>query len=1113
MRKLSFLLVLLLLTAMQVLAQRTITGKITSTEDGNGIPGVTVLVKGTTNGVLTDIEGNYSISVPKDATALQFTFIGMTKQELALTASNVMDVAMQSEAQNIEGVVVTALGITREKKSLGYATQEVKGDAVATVKSTNFMNNLSGKLAGVQIKKNNNMGGSTNVIVRGSKSLTGNNQILYVVDGVPINNNIGSYGTQNQAAGGNFDYGNAASDINPEDIESVNVLKGSAATALYGSRASGGVIMITTKKGKIGKSGEKAAIGVSLNSSVTISRIDKSTFPTYQNQYGAGYGKNYGPNPKTDPLWFNQRTTTGALTTTDPVNDPLHDWVPTTEDASYGAKFDGHEVWGWYSVDPQSPWYKQSKPWVAAKNGPITFFENPVTYSNTIAIDKSNEFGSVRLAYTNYSTTGLMPNSSLKKNNVLLNGNWNITDKLTITASANYIKQDAKGRNSTGYNDNIVSNMRQWLQTNMDFADQKEAYEVTKRNLTWNYNSALNYPIYTDNPYWQRYENYQNDNRTRTIAYATANYKITDWLSAYGRVSADSYNEAQEERRAVGSVATAFGVSRASQQSGYMRRDNTFSEYNFDFMLNIKKKITDDLSFTGLLGANERRTKNTFLFTSTNGGLNVANIYSLQNSTAALPLPVESNPIIGVRSQYASVSFGYKDMLFLDGTFRHDYASSLPENNSKYNYPSVTGAFIFSQLVKTNWMSLGKVRLNWAQVGNLAPYDQLYDTYVVNTPMNGANNALSSRKKNPNLKSENTKSLEAGLEMSFYQNRLGFDLAVYKTNSFDQIMPITISQTSGYAEMMVNAGELENKGIELSLNANPVRIGDFRWDLTLNWSKNQNKVVSLYTDPISGTHVTNLVLGSFQGGVTLNASEGEPYGVIRGNDYTYDANGNKIISAATGLPVRTATSTMNIGNVTPDWMGGLYNSLTYKSLTFSFLIDMQKGGDIFSLDMYYGLSSGLYPETAFTNDLGNPVRDPLVKNTDGTYASNSGGYIIEGVNVSGGVSTPNVTRVNATTSDGFGYPVEARKAFVYDAGYVKLREVALSYSLPSSLIGKSFFKGITISAVGSNLWIMHKNLPYADPESGLAAGNLASGYTIGSLPTTRDISFNLKLNF
>ncbi len=1105
MRKLSFLLVMLLLTAAQVLAQRTITGKVTSADDGGGIPGVTVLVKGTSNGVLSDLDGKYSISVPKDATALQFSFIGMTTQEVALTASNMVDVVMQSAATNIEGVVVTALGITREKKSLGYATQEVKGDAVNTVKSTNFMNNLSGKLTGVQIKKNNNMGGSTNVIVRGSKSLTGNNQVLYVVDGVPINNSIGSYSNQ-ATAGVGYDYGNAASDINPEDIESVNVLKGSAATALYGSRAAAGVVMITTKKGKMGKAGEKSAIGVSLNSNFMISSIDKSTFPTFQDQYGAGYGQFYGPDGN---AWFDQRTVTGGLTGSD--TDPLVDWVPTTEDASYGAKFDGHPVWGWYSVDPESPWYKQSKPWVNAANGPITFFEKPVTYANTVAIDKSSEFGTVRLAYTNYNTTGLMPNSKLAKNNVLLNGSWNVTDKLSIAASVDYIQQKATGRNSTGYNDNILSNMRQWAETNLDYADQKTAFDVTGRNLTWNYNAALNYPIYTDNPYFQRYKNYQNDTRTRTIGYASANYKVTDWLEAYARFSGDSYSEFQEERRAVGSVATTFGVSRTSQKSGYMRRDNTFSEYNGDFMLLFKKKISESFNVNGILGLNEMRRTTSLFSNSTNGGLSVPDIYSIQNSISTPPFPIESIAKLGTRSQYGSLSLGYKDFLFLDGTLRRDYNSSLPDGNNKYLYPSVTAAFIFSKLYSPEWLSFGKFRLNYAGVGAGTGYDNLIDTYVVNSPFNGANNALPATKKNPDLLPENTTSWETGLEMNFFDSRLGFDLALYKSNSLNQIMAVPVSQTSGYSNRFVNAGKIENKGIEIALTGTPVKSGDLRWDIMVNWSKNQNMVVELYTDPLSGNKITNLVLGSFQGGVTLNATEGQPYGVIQGKDYTYDANGNKIISAATGLPVKSTTSTQHIGNVTPDYLAGINNSFTYKNLSLSFLIDMQKGGDIFSLDMYYGMSSGLYPETAGNNDLGNPVRDPIVGDP-GAYGAASGGYIIEGVNVAGGVSTPNLTRVDATTSDGWGYAVEPQKAFVYDASYVKLREVVLSYNLPSELLKKTFLKGVTLSAVGSNLWIMSKNLPYADPESGLAAGNL-QGYTIGSLPTTRDFSFNLKLNF
>jgi len=1095
-----YLLFLFLLSATTLLTAqtRTITGTVKGSEDSQPVPGCTVQIKGTTSGTLTDVNGKYSLPIPQNATTLVFSYIGMKALEVEIGGRSVIDVSLQSDVVGLSEVVVTALGISREKKSLGYATQQVSGDAVSTVKSSNFMNSLSGKLSGVVIKRNQNLGGSTNVIVRGSKSLQNTNQVLYVVDGVPINNNIGSYSTQNTGGVG-YDYGNAASDINPEDIESVNVLKGSSAAALYGSRASGGVIMITTKKGKEGKDG----VGISINSNVTISSIDKSTFPTYQNQYGAGYGQYYGPD---GDAWFDSRTTTGKTTTTDPVNDPLVDWVPTTEDASYGAKFDGHPVWGWYSVDPESPWYKQSKPWLPAKNGPITFFETPITCSNSVAIDKSFVTGSLRLSYNNYNTTGLMPNSKLNKDNFLVNGSWNISKRLTATASANFIKQNATGRNSTGYNDNILTNMRQWAETNLDYKDQETVYNLTHRNLTWNYNSSLTYPIYDDNPYWQRYENYENDTRIRTIGNMAVTYKIFDWLDVFGRAAADVYSEFQEERRAVGSVATTFGISRTNQKSGYLRRDNTFSEYNFDLMLNFKKNITGSLSLNGFIGANERRTNSSNFTNSTNGGLFVSEIYSIQNSLSPLPYSLETISKIGVRSQFASVSLGYKNLLYLDATARQDYASTLPVSHNKYFYPSVTTAFIFSELLKRDWLSFGKLRLNYAQVGNLAGFDQLIDTYVVNTPMNGANNQLPRTKKNPDLKNESTNSLEAGLEASFFKSRLGFDLAVYKTNSIDQIMPIPVSQTSGYQFLMVNSGEIENKGIELMLKATPFIKGAFRWDIAVNWGLNRSKVLSLYPE------ISNLLLGSFQGSVTLNAAIGEPYGTLKGSDYTYDGNGNKIISAASGLPIKTKTASEILGNVNPDWNGGISNTLTYKNLSLSFLVDIQHGGDIYSLDMYYGMSSGLYPETVIKNDLGNPVRDPI------TNDSKSGGYIIKGVNVvrdaDGNIisSTPNTTRVDATTYNGWGYNVEPDRAFIYDASYVKLREVTLSYSLPSALLKNTFIKGASVGFTGSNLWILQKNLPYADPESGLSAGNI-QGYSIGSLPSTRDFSFNVKINF
>jgi TonB-linked SusC/RagA family outer membrane protein len=1116
MNRLKLLLALFVFTGFSALMAQTVTikGTVTSEDDGTPIPSASVTVPGTTLGTLTDGAGKYTIAAPVLAKTLTFTFVGMKTLTVEIGGRTTINVAMETETLGLNEVVVTALGISREKKSLGYATQELKGDAVSSVKTANFMNNLSGKISGVQVQRNQNMGGSTNVIVRGSKSLVNSNQVLYVVDGVPINNQIGKYTdvgvTSGQAATvAGYDYGNAAADIDPESIETINVLKGSAATALYGSRASAGVIMITTKKGTMLKEGEKAPIGVSLSSGFTFSKIDKSTFPTYQDQYGAGYG--YG-----DPPAFGLRTTSGKLTTTDPINDPLVRWVQTTEDASFGPKFDGLPVWGWYSVDPESPWYKQSKPWEFTKNGPITFFETPLTYTNTIAIEKATDFSSVRLSYTNYSATGLQPNSSLKRNNMVLSGTWNINKRLTVSGIANYILLKGKGRNVTGYNGNIVTNFRQWQQTNLDFKDLKTAYDLTQRNLTWNYNSSLTYPIYSDNPYWDAYKNYETDKRNRFIGNASINYEIADWLDVFGRVSADSYYEMQDERRAEGSVSMRFGLANVPDRvtSGYIRRDNTFSEYNFDLMLKFKKNIGQSISINGILGFNERRTNNTYFSNATNGGLLIPGVYSLQNTRSALPLPLEVNQIVGVRSEYVSLSLGYKDFLFLDGTYRNDYASTLPADNNKYQYPSVTGAFLFSNVIKTDWMSLGKLRLNYAQVGNLAGFDQLYDVYLANSAMNGANNQLSPSKRNPNLKNERTNSLEAGLEMAFFNARLGFDLALYKTNSLDQIIPLTVSQTTGFQSLMINAGEIQNKGIELTLNANPVNIGSFKWDININWSKNQNEVVSLYPG------ITNLRLNSvnLQGGVTVNAEVGRPYGTIKGRDYTYDANGNKIINAATGAPVITSSAAISIGNFTPDWTGGINNSFSYKNLALSFLIDVQKGGDIWSLDMYYGLSSGLYPETAFTNDLGNPVRDPIIGDAISGYGAKSGGYIIEGVNVvrdaDGAIisSTPNKTRVDASNADGFGTGVLPHSAFVYDASFIKLREVVLTYSLPSKLLSKTFIKGVSLSAIGSNLWIILKNLPYADPESGMTAGNI-QGYTTGSLPTTRDFSFNLKLDF
>jgi TonB-linked SusC/RagA family outer membrane protein len=1073
--KFSGILTLLLVLVVQLTfaQEKMISGAVTD-DTGLPLPGVNIIIKGTSTGTQSDFDGNYTIEAAQGQT-LVYSYVGFETQEIAVGASNKIDVTLKAGSV-LDEVVVTALGVSREKQSLGYSTQQVGGEDISTVKGNNFTNALSGKVSGLNIKRNNNFGGSTNVVIRGNTSLTGDNQALFVIDGVPISNRNTNAAAQGQASGNYYDYGNAAADVNPDDIESINVLKGAAASALYGSRAANGVIIITTKKGKKAK-----GLGVTINSNATVGFIDKSTFATYQNQYGAGYGAYYGG---PDGFWYEEDINGDG--NTDLV-------VPYTEDASYGAPFDGRLVYQWDSFDPDSPNYRTATPWVNAKNGPITFFETPISLTNSISISNGLEKGSYRLSYTKLDQSGLMPNSQLDRHNFILSGTYDVSDKLTASGFANYIKTDALGRNSTGYNDNVVGNMKQWWQTNVDVQQQRDIYFATRRNVSWNpaTSEAGSPPIFWDNPYWTRYENYQNDGRSRFIGNFELNYELASWLNVTGRVSTDTYNEQQEERRAVGSVATTFGVSRGNVDSGYLRRDITATETNYDLMFNFDTDFSESISFAGILGTNIRRNEFNSLTSSTSGGLVVAGLYSLQNSASPLPNPVEQAEKIGVDGVYASASFGFGNVVYLDGTIRRDHFSTLPEDNSSFYYPSVSTSFVFSKLLNVNAITFGKLRLNYAEVGNGAPFDRLVDTYVINGDIG---TSVPSVRNNPELKPETTKSYEAGLEMKFANNRLGFDVAYYKSNSIDQIVQVPISAATGYTGKLLNAGEIENKGIEVSLNAMPVKNDNFTWGLNINWSQNKSEVLELPEG------IQTLQLGSFQGGVTINAVLGEPYGVIYGTDYTY-LNGQRVVDPANGQYIATATSNNVIGDTNPDWLAGISNTLTYKALSFSFLIDIQEGGSIFSLDQYYGLATGLYDNTAFTNDLGNPVRNTI---------ADGGGFINEGVNPDGSVNT---TRIRADRYGAFGYARGLpNSAFVYDASYIKLRQVSLTYTMPSKMLDNTFMTGLQFSVSGSNLWIIDKNLPYADPESGLSSGNL-QGYSTGALPTTQDYGFNIKAQF
>lgn len=1076
MKKLSLALVLALFGVSAMLAQRTVMGTVTG-DDGTALIGATVLIKGTTSGTITDIDGKYSINVPTNDAILVFSFTGFTMEEVRVGASNVVDVVMKS-GQLLEEVVVTALGISRYKNELPYSAQKVDGADVTNVRDNNIVNTLSGRVAGLNVKRNNNLGGSTNIVLRGSKSLVGDNQALFVIDGVPVDNsNTNTNGggrdpNVSQTTGrGGFDYGNAAADINPDDVESVTILKGAAASALYGSRASNGVVMITTKKGRAQK-----GLGVSINTGINFGKYDKSTFLKYQDKYGAGYGPFY----EDDSGFFFSRDVDG-----DGNNDLV---TPLTEDASWGAAFDPNLlVYQWDAFDITSPNYHKARPWVAAKNDPSSMFQTSIGASNSVIIDGSNENGYFKAGYTRTDDRGIMPNSSIEKNLVNLGAGYNFSKRLSVGGSINFTNTKGKGRYGTGYDSkNLMTNFRQWWQVNVDIDEQKEAYDRNKNNVTWNWADPNDLvPIYWDNPWWTRYENYQNDSRNRYFGYLTATYKLTDWLSLVGRVSLDQYNELQEERTALGSVDV----------SQYSRFNRSFQEINYDLMAQMaQRNIGDKLKFDALIGTNIRKNQIQSIRAITNGGLAIPRVYALTNTKNLLEAPEESLTELEVDGVFAKAGFVYDRWAILDLTVRRDQASSLPSDNNSYIYPSASLGFVFSEFMTPNDnVTFGKLRLNYAEVGNTAPPLSVTDVYDLNTGFGDAGMAtVRGTKNNPDLKSERTKSFEAGLEMRFLKDKVGFDVTYYKMNTIDQIIPVPVSRSTGYNFKYINAGDIENRGFEVYVFLRPVKTPKFSWRTEINWARNRNEVKDL-------GGIQNLQLASFQGGVTINAALGEPYGTIKGQNFVY-LDGKKVVGA-NGRYLRSATSDEIIGNVNPDWTGGINNIFNFMGINFSFLIDVKKGGDLFSLDQYYGLATGLSERTAGKNDLGNDLRLPL---------DEGGGIINEGVLADG---TPNTNRVGVTDFGWFGYRRQPAAAFIYDASFVKLREVNIGYELPASLFTNSrSIKGVSLGIYGRNLWIIHKNLPDADPEDGLSSGNV-QGYQVGSYPSVRTVGVNLNLKF
>lgn len=1083
-KRLSLLAVLLLSMGWVFAQQKTITGKVVDAQN-QPVPFASVKIRSSRAGVSADAEGKFVIKA-KVGDFLVISSTGTSPAEVQVGSDNSIIVTLKGAKTSLDEVVVTALGVAKSRNRVAYAAQTISGADVSDNRTFDIAQSMSGKIAGAQISQSNTIGGSTNVILRGYKSITGDNQALFVIDGTPVNNNNTNTTTQ-MTGGGGYDYGSPISDLNPDDIASITVLKSAAATALYGSRASNGVILITTRKGSNG-------LNVVVNTAVKKGWYDKSTFPTYQHQYGAGYAAQYGVGTS-DPFqpYFYSYTGKQGL-------GPL---VPTTEDASYGAAFDPTlMVYQWDAIDPTSPYYQTERPWVAAKNGPATYLESPVSNSQSILITNSNANGSYKFGYTRDNENGILPNSNEQKSIFTFGATYNLLKNLQVGGEANYYDLPTIGRYGTGYSGqdqpNPMMEFREWWEMNVDMKELKDAYFRTANmpiegNTTWNWGnpSQVSKPAYWDNPYFWRYQSYESDNRKRLIGNVNAKWDATSWLSFTGRVSLDQYHWLQEERTNTASVAV----------SKYTKFTDDFYERNVDLMANLHKNLSNAFNLSALVGANLRRSEDATTSATTNGGLALPGVWSLANSAANPEAAIETDQIREINGIYASATLSYNDFLTLDGSLRRDVSSTLPKGNNVYYYPSIALGFVFSKLLPNlTWLSYGKLSANFAEVGADAPVYSVYDTYKILTPYSGNPvGSLQTTKNNALLKPERTKSPEADLELAFLNNRLGLTASYYSEKTIDEIIAVTISASTGYNYQYQNAGSMQNKGLELSLTGTPVKTRDIQWDIRVNWSRNRNTVLELYKDA-SGAEAKDLQIGAFPFGPSLNAPLHGAYGQIRGSDFIY-TNGKPTVDAS-GAYKKTPDENEPIGSTQPDWIGGINNSLHVKDFTLSFLVDWRKGSSIFSLDQDFGQYDGLYPNTAGNNANGKPKRSAL---------SDGGGVILPGVTTDGKANTQYIDASYAGSAYGFGAAPD--KNFVYDGSFVKLREVILSYSLPKKLLANTkSIKGVQLSLIGHNLWIIHKNLPMADPEAGTSFGNI-SGFQSGAYPSVREASVNLKVNF
>ena len=1031
----------------KVFAQTQISGKVK--DIGNEpIPGVSVRLKGTANGTTTDVNGEFKLSIPQNQGILVISSIGFTTIEIPLDNRREYNFTLAEDNKFLNEVVVTALGIKREEKSLGFAAQTITADAVVDAKTNNWINSLSGKVAGLNIQGTGaGPMGSSRITLRGESSLNlDNNQALIVVDGVPISSRITGTGFNSHLSqDAPVDYGSGVSDINPDDIETVTVLKGPGATALYGSRAAGGVIIITTKSGERKDKG----LGVTFNSNFNIEQVNR--WPDYQFEYGEGRTSAYY-SYLDSPDGINTSTTVAA-------------------GRAWGPRFTGQS---YFQFDPNTPGNKptQKTPWVAYDDYISGFFRTGQTLSNSLSIEGGSDKSSARLSITHLKNEWIIPNTGFERLNATLSFNQKVSDKLKITGRANYTNKKSDNLPLAGYNNQTLMyfliigttpNIRpEWFKPYW----QPGLENVVQKNP---FNPG------PDNPYLGMYEMLNKMNKNGLIGNVSANYEISKKFDLMLRTGLDMSNEFRSQQR-------PFSMTRYPR--GMYREQNVFAyESNTDLLLSYRDKISPKISITASAGANTMIQQNDFAGIYADQ-LAQPGVYQISNSLDQAVVD-PSRTMRAINSVYGSTQIAYDEKVYIDLTGRNDWSSTLPFKNNSFFYPSVSSSFILDEIFELpKVITFSKIRASWAQVGNdTRPYQtaRYYDRIFGNSFTNP--NQLF----NAELKPEITASYEFGLDMRFLNNRVGFDIAHYNNNSRNQILSIPLDPVTGFSTALINAGLINSKGWEVQLNGKPILKDKFSWSTTLLWNRNRSYVKEL------AEGLTNQIIYQHNTNVTIEARVGGLMGDMYGRGFQRSPDGQIVYNSANGLPAPLDQVARKMGNAFADWKGSVMNEFRYKTVNLSILLDGQYGGEMYSQTSHKNNTLGKTKVTLPGRDAG-IIGDGVVRLANGTFVKNT------------------IVAQASAYYDNY-YQISNAETNIFDASFLKIREVRLEFGLPSNMLRKLGVQKTSIAIWGRDLFNFTK-FPGFDPEGGnLNNGTLTPGVELTQFPSNRLMGTNLTFKF